>query len=275
MDSATAVLQEQLSAACQERDAFARKSDGLQRELLASGDEIKDLRSKVDAADAEIKRQSQLLLDQAAASANASKAAAAVQANLEAELQSLQNLLTDCQQTLLCTTTELERVQEVAAASQAAAATESHQLREQMRSLEARLSEAEHQKSLLEKAEQQQRTAAQKYAQDQKESPPRPQLGGHTVAIVQVGAPEHHERRHSAHPASDVELPPKRLSSSNSLDSAAEISLDRPLTLPLAALVSSANLPSREPGLMRSRSSGSRESKSMQEVRAPGLSVLR
>ena len=265
MESEAALLQEQLSAARRERDASACKSDDLQRELSAASDVIQELRAKVDAADAEAKRLSQQLLDQAAASADASRAAAAVQAHLQAELQSSQHMLASCQQSLLYATSELERARGVAAAALSAAAAESRELRDRMRSLEARLTEAEHQKSLLEKAEQQHRVEAQIRAQDRKESPPLPQRAGHAVVAVQVGTPEHHhERRHSAHAASDVELPRKRHSSSSPPKPA--VSLDQPLTLPLAALVSSAHLPAREPGLMRSRSSGSKESKQMQEV---------
>ncbi len=266
MESEPAVLQEQLSAARRERDASARKSDELQRELSAASDVIQELRAKVEAADAEAKRQSQQLLDQAAASADASRAAAAVQAHLQAELQSSQNMLAGCQQSLLYATSELERARGVAAAALAAAAAESRELRDRMRSLEARLTEAEHQKSLLEKAEQQHRVEAQIRAQDRKESPPaRPRRVSHETAAVQVGTPEHHhERRRTVHAASDVELSAKRRSSSNPPNPA--VSLDQPLTLPLAALVSSAHLPAREPGLMRSRSSSSKESKQMQEV---------
>ncbi len=277
-------LQEQLSASRREGDASARKSDDLQRELSTAGNVIQELQAKLDAADAEAKRQSQQLLDQAAASADASKAAAAVQARLQAELQSSQNMLARCQQSLLFATSELERERGVATAALAAAAAESRELRDHMRSLEARLSEAEQQKSLLEKAEHQHRVEGQIRAQDRKESPPaRPRRVSHEAAAVQVTIPEHHhERRRTVHTAGDVdvrssiELPAKHQSSSGPLSSAALVSLDQPLTLPLAALVSSAHLPTRELGLVRSKS-GSRigaEAKPMQEVRAPSLSLV-
>ena len=275
MESEIAALLEQLSAAHHERDASARKCDDLQRELSAAGHVIKELNAKVDAADADIKHQSRQLADQVAASAHASKAADVAQAQLQAELQSSQNVLSGCQQSLLIATSQLEREKEIAAASLAAAAAESRELRERVGSLEARLSEAERQKSLLEKggAVQQSRAEGQACAEDQKQAPARPQRDMHHVARVQVEAPEHHrERRHSAADLELMSLPAKRHSSPGPVAAAAQASLDQPLTLPLAALVSSAHLPVRATGLMRSKSSSSSSSSSreaipMQEVR--------
>ena len=86
MESDVAALQDELAAARNERDGHARMLENLQREIAVSNEALEKFRGKIDAADAEIKRQAQQLLDQVAASEEASKAAAAAQEHLHAEL---------------------------------------------------------------------------------------------------------------------------------------------------------------------------------------------
>ncbi len=278
MESDVAALQDELAAARNERDGHARMLENLQREIAVSNEALEKFRGKIDAADAEIKRQAQQLLDQVAASEEASKAAAAAQEHLHAELHASQKTLDESQQSLILLKSELHQERAVAAA----AVAESRGLLERVGSLQARLSEAEHQKSLLEqqnqkllldKAEEQRRNDVQKCVQDLKRSPP-PQRGSPSVGAVHVGFPlHHHDRRHSAHSEVDADLPERRRSVSFAASSSAELVLDQlPLTPSLAALVSSANLPAREPGLMRARS-GSREKETVLQQVAPALDV--
>lgn len=263
MESEAAALHEQIAAlndqlllVQNERDASARTSDNLNRELSASTAAMKELGVKLDAANDEIEMQARQLRDQVSAADAAAKACASMQARLQAELHALQKTVNDSQEALVRTTSELHREKETAALALAAAATEAKELVKQVRALEMRLTEAEQQKSLTESNEQRRHSLGAKRKEN---SPPR-QDCGHAIGSVKVGLPEHHhEKRISSHAAIDSSLPPKRRISDSGtrISPNASCSIDIPLTSNLAALVSSANLPPREPGLMRARS-GSR-----------------
>ena len=90
--------------------------------------------------------------------------------------------------------------------------------------------------------------------------------GGHAVGSVVVGFPQHHHEKHSHHAATDVSLPKRRSSDpppASHAGAAAAVKMDQPLTTSVSslqltpsvsALLSSAHLPAREPGLSRTKS---------------------
>jgi hypothetical protein len=176
-----------------------------------------------------------------------------VHARLLAELQSSQMLLSGSQQALLHAKSELDHEKLAAALSLEAAANESKELLKQIRGLETRLFEAEHQKSLFEKSQEQQ------HAENRQDEHglSRPTQGGHAIGSVMVGLPQHHHQATSHHAGVNVEIPPKRRSSEPPACnfSPAAATIDVPLTPSISALLSSAHLPAREVGLSRSRSS--------------------
>jgi hypothetical protein len=247
-------LHEQLFAAQSERDECVRKFQQLQHELSASSALIKDLEAKFRTADAEIQRQARQLTDQAAASDAAAAAAASARARFLNELQASQNQLSGSQQALQHAKSELEHEKQAAASLLAAAAIESKELLKQMRALETRLFETEHQKSLLEKSQKLQHTEVRQ----EQHGISRPTQGGHAIGSVIVGLPQHHHHQASSHHADvNVEVPPKRRNSEPPVCSSPEAAgtIDVPLTPSISALLSSAHLPAREAGLTRSRSS--------------------
>jgi hypothetical protein len=256
-----AALNGQLLEVQNERDASVRTSDDLKRQLSASSAATKELGVKLDAANADIERQARQLGDHVAASDAAAKASAATQARLQAELHASEKKLSDIQEALIRATSELQREKEKAATALAAATAESMNLQEQVCALEARLTEAEQQK-LRPEADDQRQNIRGRQSLDaiRKENSPHGQHSGHAVRVgsVQVGLPEHHhDRRNSLHAETDSSLPPKRRTSdpASRILPGSDLSIDQPLTPALAALVSSANLPPREPGLTRTRSS--------------------
>ena len=266
METETAALHEQIAALTEqllvvqnERDASVRTSDDLKRQLSASSAATKELGAKLDAANADIERQARQLSDHVSASDAAARASAAMQARLQAELHAAQKNLSDSQEAAIRAVSELQREKETAALALAAATTESKELQKQVRALEARLTEAEQQKSQPE-ADDQRQNIRGRLSLDaiRKENSPPPHHSGHAVGGVQVGLPEHHhEKRNHLHAETDSSLPPKRRISDTGprISPGASLSVDLPLTPPIAALVSSANLPPREQGLTRARSS--------------------
>jgi DNA repair exonuclease SbcCD ATPase subunit len=267
MEQETAALHEQIAAlngqllaAQSDRDASVRTSDDLKRQLSASSAATKELGAKLDAANADIERQARQLGALVAASDAAAKASAAMQARLQAELHASQKTLSDSQEALSRATSELQRERETAAAALAAAATQSKELQKQVRALEARLAEAEQHKSRPEADDQRQNVRGrQSLDAIRKENSPARQHSGHAVGGVLVGLPQHHHEKPKSLPdETDSSLLPKRRISDTAprISPGASLSIDLPLTPALAALVSSANLPPREPGLTRARSSG-------------------
>ena len=248
MASDTEILQEQLLAARNERDESVRNFEHLQHELSACSAAKKELDAKLSTADVEIKRQARQLADQVAAANAAAAAAASLHARLQDELLASQNHLSDSQRALHYAQSELEREKEFAASSLAAASSDSEKLRNQVHGLEARLSEIERQKLLhTTNQEQQQDCREDKNIAD----------GGHAVGGVVVGFPQHHHQKHSHHAAVGVSLPKRRVTDpppASHAAAAAAVTIDQPLTPSVSALLSSAHLPTRSPGLSRTKS---------------------
>lgn len=242
-------VREQLLAAQVERDSFAQNAHELQLQLAASRTAINELEGKCNTFKSEMESQSRQLLDQIAASDAAAADAASLRSRLQAELQASQNHLSDSQQALFQLQSERQREREVTASSLAAAENRSNDLLKQVRGLETRLSEVEHEKCLLE----------QRVVEGLRhESPVFPnKSGGHTIGSVVVEFPERHgPELHGKR--NDSLLPPRtRRATSDApplLSSSSSPTKDFPLTPCIADLVSSANLPPREAGLSRTRS---------------------